>query len=163
MLPKRTPFYSLAFFTACLQTLFGTLAGFINGQSQYLYIFGKIAGLVSVCTWFWIAVLLGFNSSPMSTHPLARSLPHFISFTIFGIVWLALGIMLATQTRPECSAHTLWCTAAAFSTSLAFLTSLFSSISAIVVYIAAIRSGAGLSVNVAQARDMATANSTLLY
>ncbi|PFH47595.1 hypothetical protein AMATHDRAFT_67428 [Amanita thiersii Skay4041] len=161
-LPSRTAFYGLALFTACLQTLFGTLAGFINGHSRYLYIFGKIAGLMSLLTWLWIAVLLGHNSRPNSSKPLTRSLAHFVSFIVIAIVWLALGVMLATQMPPECDAHTLWCTAAAFSTSLAFLTSLFSAISASIVYISAQRSGAGLSVNVAQARDLAITNPRLV-
>ncbi|KAF5350589.1 hypothetical protein D9756_008599 [Leucocoprinus leucothites] len=54
---SRTPFYSLALFTAVLQTFFGFLASFINGKSPLLYIFGKIAGAASIATWLWIGIL----------------------------------------------------------------------------------------------------------
>ena len=62
---------------AVLQSVFGTLAGFINGespclcQSNHSYnkvvnklatwrfpdVFGKLAGALSVVTWIWIAIL----------------------------------------------------------------------------------------------------------
>lgn len=63
----------------------------------------------------------------------------------------ALGIMLLTQMPAECSVHDLWCAAACFSTALCFLTSTSSGIAATLVYQAAVTSGAGLEVNVAQA------------
>ncbi|KAF9045298.1 hypothetical protein BJ165DRAFT_1404513 [Panaeolus papilionaceus] len=148
---KRTPFYSLALFTALLQSVFGTLAGFVNGNSPFLWIFGKLAGGLSIATWIWLGVLLRYNNRPLSGHPLCRSLAHFISLTVFGVVWLAVGIMLASQMPWECNAKTLWCAAASFSSALAFCTSLFSFTASILVYRAANSSGAGLAVNVAQA------------
>ncbi|KAF9556070.1 hypothetical protein CPC08DRAFT_107035 [Agrocybe pediades] len=148
---NRTPFYSLALFTAVLQSVFGVLAGFVNGRSPYLYIFGKLAGGLSVGTWMWIAVLLKCNHRPQSTHFLCRSYAHFTSFTIFSIVWLAVGIMLATQMPWECGANkTLWCAAASFSSALAFCTSFFSIAAAVFIYRGSKATGAGLSVNVAQ-------------
>ncbi|PPQ74846.1 hypothetical protein CVT24_002904 [Panaeolus cyanescens] len=86
---KRTPFYSLALFTAVLQTVFGTLAGFVNGNSPFLWIFGKLAGGLSIATWIWLAILFRYNHRPLSSHPLCRSLAHFISLTVLGTVWLA--------------------------------------------------------------------------
>ncbi|CAA7263327.1 unnamed protein product [Cyclocybe aegerita] len=133
----------LSLFTAILQSVFGTLAGFVNGRSPHLWIFGKLAGGLSVFTWVWIAILLHFNDRPQSTNPLCRSYAHFGSFAVFGGVWLAVGIMLATQMPWECEAKTLWCAAASFSSALAF--------SATLIYRSAARSGAGLAVNVAQA------------
>ncbi|KAF8153296.1 hypothetical protein B0H34DRAFT_723002 [Crassisporium funariophilum] len=147
----RTAFYGMALFTAILQMVFGTLAGFVNGRSPFLHIFGKLAGGMSIVTWVWIAILMSYNHRPLSTHPLCRCYAHFISFTIFGAVWLAVGIMLSTQMPWECSSKTLWCAAASFSSALAFCTSFLSIAAAIVVYRAAARSGAGLAVNVAQA------------
>jgi len=147
---KRTPFYSLALFTAVLQSVFGILAGFVNGRSPYLYIFGKLAGGLSVVTWIWIAILFRYNRRPQSSHFLCRSYAHFASFTAFAVVWLAVGIMLASQMPWECSAKTLWCAAASFSSALAFCTSFFSLGAAILIFKAASSSGAGLSVNVAQ-------------
>ncbi|PPQ68091.1 hypothetical protein CVT25_014254 [Psilocybe cyanescens] len=119
---KRTPFYSLALFTAVLQSVFG-VAGFVNGRSPYLYVFGKLAGALSIATWIWIAILLRFNRRPQSSHFLCRSDMHFTSFVVFGVVWLAVGIMLATKMPWECRAKTLWCAAASFSSALAFCTS----------------------------------------
>jgi len=148
---QRTPFYSWAFFTAILQSVFGILAGFVNGRSPFLYIFGKVAGGLSIATWIWIGVLLKFNHKPQSSSPLCRSLTHFVSFSVFGVVWLAVGIMLATQMPWECGANkTLWCAAASFSSALAFCTSFLSTAAAIVIYRAAATTGAGLAVNVAQ-------------
>ncbi|KAF5309963.1 hypothetical protein D9619_010261 [Psilocybe cf. subviscida] len=153
---KRTPFYSLALFTAVLQSVFGVLAGFVNGRSPYLHIFGKLAGGLSLGTWIWIAILLRYNHRPSSTNPLCRSYAHFASFSLFAVVWLALGIMLATQMPWECSVKMLWCAAASFSCALAFCTSFLSIAAAVIVYHAAATSGAGLAVNVAQAekRDL---------
>ncbi|KDR76877.1 hypothetical protein GALMADRAFT_245972 [Galerina marginata CBS 339.88] len=150
MAVNRTPFYSLALFTAVLQSVFGVLAGFVNGRSPYLYIFGKLAGGLSVVTWIWITILFRFNRKPESSHFLCRSYAHFASFTVFAIVWLAVGIMLATQMPWECGAKTLWCAAASFSSALAFCTSFFSLAAAIVIYKSSSTSGAGLSVNVSQ-------------
>ncbi|PPQ68094.1 hypothetical protein CVT25_014257 [Psilocybe cyanescens] len=147
---KRTPFYSLALFTAVLQSVFGVLAGFVNGRSPYLYIFGKLAGALSIATWIWIAILLRFNRRPQSSHFLCRSYMHFSSFVVFGVVWLAVGIMLATQMPWECRAKTLWCAAASFSSALAFCTSFLSMAAAAIIHTSASASGAGLSVNVAQ-------------
>ncbi|KAF9484290.1 hypothetical protein BDN70DRAFT_872784 [Pholiota conissans] len=147
---NRTPFYGTALFTAILQSVFGIIAGFVNGRSPYLYIFGKLAGGLSVATWIWIGILFRYNRRPQSTNPLSRSYAHFVSFTFLAVVWLAVGIMLATQMPWECSAKTLWCAAASFSSALAFCTSFSSTGAAIIIYRAAARSGAGLSVNVAQ-------------
>lgn len=66
-------------------------------------------------------------------------------------IWIAIGIMIATQMPFECRAQTLWCAAACFSSALAFLTAIFSLVAAILVYRAASSSGAGLAINVAQA------------
>ncbi|KAF8179910.1 hypothetical protein BJ912DRAFT_982151 [Pholiota molesta] len=137
----RTPFYGMAVFTAFLQSVFGIIAGFVNGNSPYLYIFGKLAGG---------SILFRFNRRPQSTNPLSRSYAHFVSFTFLAVVWLAVGIMLATQMPWECSAKTLWCAAASFSSALAFCISFFSTGAAVMIHRAAARSGAGLSVNVAQ-------------
>ncbi|KAF9452122.1 hypothetical protein P691DRAFT_805649 [Macrolepiota fuliginosa MF-IS2] len=147
---KRTPFYILALFTAGLQSLFGFFASFIDGRSSLLYVFGKVAGSLSIVTWVWIGLLLRFNNKSLSTHALTRSLAHFTSFVILSLIWLAIGIMLATQAVHECSTKTLWCTAASFSTALAFLTSTFSEIAALLIWLGSKRTGAGLSVNVAQ-------------
>ncbi|KAF8909749.1 hypothetical protein CPB84DRAFT_1765371 [Gymnopilus junonius] len=122
---KRTPFYSVTLFTAVLQSVFGVLAGFVNGRSPYLYIFGKLAGGLSIFTWVWIAVLFRYNRKPQSSHFLSRSYAHFASFTAFFVVWLAVGIMLASQMPWECRAKMLWCAAASFSSALAFCTSFF--------------------------------------
>jgi len=147
---KRTPFYSLAVFTAVLQSVFGIMAGFVNGQSPYLHFFGKLAGVLSIVTWIWIAILFRYNRRPQSSHSLCRSYFHFASFAVFSIVWLAVGIMLASQMPWECGAKTLWCAAASFSSALAFCTSFFSLGAAIIIYKTASTLGAGLSVNVAQ-------------
>lgn len=147
---KRTPLYSLALFTSVLQSFFGFLASFTDGKSPLMYVFGKIAGSLSIATWLWLGVLLRFNNKPVSTHPLTRSFAHFVSFVLLSLVWLALGIMLATQAAYECDAKTLWCAASSFSTALAFLTSTFSVIAASSIWLGAKCSGGGLSVNVAQ-------------
>lgn len=147
----RTAFYSLALFTACLQTVFGLIAGFLNGSSPFLYIFGKLAAGVSIATWIWLGVLIRYNRLPVSTHPLTRSAAHVISFGVLVPIWIAIGIMIATQMPFECRAQTLWCAAACFSSALAFLTAIFSLVAAILVYRAASSSGAGLAINVAQA------------
>lgn len=95
---------------------------------------------------------LRFNHRPQSSHFLSRSYAHFTSFVVLAVVWLgeedpytscsverstltlvilsssrqtAVGIMLATQMPWECSAKTLWCAAASFSSALAFCTSFF--------------------------------------
>ncbi|KAF9531128.1 hypothetical protein CPB83DRAFT_123261 [Crepidotus variabilis] len=146
----RTPFYNLVLLTSCLQTVFGTLAGFVNGRSPLLYIFGKLAGGLSIATWIWVAILMRFNRRPQSTSTLSRSTAHFSSFLVLSVVWLAVGIMLATQMPAECSVKMLWCAGAAFSSALAFCTSIFSLSAAIVIYRDAKASGAGLAVNVAQ-------------
>lgn len=106
---------------------------------------------MAIATWAWLFVLMHYNRRPLSTHPLARSLAHFWTFLVLGAVWLALGIMIATQMPYECSVKDLWCAGACFSSALAFLTSIFSCIAATLVYQAATTSGAGLEVNVAQA------------
>ncbi|KJA21309.1 hypothetical protein HYPSUDRAFT_67832 [Hypholoma sublateritium FD-334 SS-4] len=150
MIVNRTPFYGMAIFTAVLQSVFGTVAGFVNGRSPYLYVFGKLAGGLSVATWVWIGILFKFNHRQESSSPLCRSYAHFVSFVFLATVWLAVGIMLASQMPWECGAKTLWCAAASFSSALAFCTSLFSTGAAVIIYRSAARTGAGLSVNVAQ-------------
>ncbi|KAF8801204.1 hypothetical protein BYT27DRAFT_7235844 [Phlegmacium glaucopus] len=147
---NRTAFYIAALFTAILQSVFGTLAGFVNGQSPCLYVFGKLAGALSIATCIWIAILMRYNRRPQSTNPLCRSYTHFMSFAVFGVAWLAIGIMLATQMPWECNGKTLWCAAASFSSALAFCTSISSIIAAYLVYRSAASSGAGLVVNVDQ-------------
>ncbi|KAF9001199.1 hypothetical protein BDQ17DRAFT_1358900, partial [Cyathus striatus] len=76
-------------------------------------LFGKIAGLIAIATFTWIGVLTRYNHRPLLTHILTRTY-----------------------------ARTLWCAAAAFSATLAFLTSLFCDL--------ATATGAGLSVNIAE-------------
>ncbi|KAJ3565989.1 hypothetical protein NP233_g7281 [Leucocoprinus birnbaumii] len=181
---SRTPFYSLALFTAVLQTFFGFLASFINGKSSLLYIFGKIAGAASIATWLWIGILLRYNNKPLHTGPLTRSLAHFTSFVVLCLVWIGMsssisqgtfvpsnkslkfpilvnvtsllcyctgiGIMLTTQAVYECRAKTLWCAASSFSTTLAYLTGTFSGIAVLLIWLGSKKTGAGLSVNVAQ-------------
>ncbi|TEB32865.1 hypothetical protein FA13DRAFT_229971 [Coprinellus micaceus] len=153
---NRTAFYGLALFTAVLQTCFGFFAGFVKGFSPYLHIFGKLAGATSIATWIWLSVLMHYNRRPLSTHPFARSLAHFTSFIILTGIWTALAIMIASQMAYECSVHDLWCAVGCFSSALGFLTSIFSAIAATLVYQAAMTSGAGLEVNVAQASRRAT-------
>ncbi|KAL9709193.1 hypothetical protein Ac2012v2_007548 [Leucoagaricus gongylophorus] len=147
---SRIPFYSLALFTAVLQTFFGFLASFINGKSPLLYIFGKIAGAAAMATWSWIGLLFRYNNRPLSTQPLTRSLAHFTSFSVLGLVWFGIGIMLATQAIYECRSKTLWCATSSFATALAFLTGTFSGIAALLIWSGSKKTGAGLSVNVAQ-------------
>ncbi|KAG2006876.1 hypothetical protein CC2G_014614 [Coprinopsis cinerea AmutBmut pab1-1] len=156
----RTAFYGLSIFTSVLQTFFGFYAGFVNGNSPYLYIFGKLAAGFSIFTWLWLSVLMYFNRRPLSTHFLARSLAHFVSFVGLGIVWISIGTMLATQMPPECNKNATpkgvgpWCAAACFSSALAFLSGIFSLSAAYIVYRAARTSGAGLEINVAQANKL---------
>ncbi|KAF8961406.1 hypothetical protein BDZ97DRAFT_1759966 [Flammula alnicola] len=127
---------------------FGGFREWTVAISLYLW---KTRGGLSIVTWIWIAVLFRFNRRPQSTNPLCRSYAHFVSFLFFAVVWLAIGIMLATQMPWECGvSKTLWCAAASFSSALAFCISLFSTGAAIIIYRAAATSGAGLSVNVAQ-------------
>lgn len=68
-------------------------------------IFGKIAGAAAMATWSWIGLLsvsplfrssfnfsinkirFRYNNRPLSTQPLTRSLAHFTSFSVLGLVW----------------------------------------------------------------------------
>ncbi|TFK32403.1 hypothetical protein BDQ12DRAFT_692528 [Crucibulum laeve] len=147
---QRSAFYGLALFTAGLQTIFGLIAASINGRSPHLSIFGYIAAGVSILTWAWIGTLMRFNGRPFSTSILTRASVHFFSFVSATVIWLALGIMLATQAPFECQVRTLWCAAASFSSVLAFMTFFFSSISALLIHLGVQKHGAGLGVNVAE-------------
>ncbi|TFK28240.1 hypothetical protein FA15DRAFT_652905 [Coprinopsis marcescibilis] len=99
----------LTLFTAALQTFFGFFAGFVNGKSQYLHIFGKIAAGVSIATWIWLSVLMYYNRRPLSTHALARSLAHVTSFMIISGTWLdATGVQ--RQDLVVCCRMLLQCT-----------------------------------------------------
>jgi len=114
MVCKRIPLYStslpislnhanfnsyitvMALFTSILQSVFGTLAGFVNGRSPLLRefvllplnIFGKLAGALSIATWLWIGLLLIYHRRPQSSNPLSRSYAHCVSFGVSGVGWI---------------------------------------------------------------------------
>lgn len=156
LLPRRAPFYALALAPPLWLMTVGPKAADPPGKSSYLHVFGIVSGVLSALSWIWIAVLLGFsNSKPTIPHLLARSSVHITSFISLTLLWLGLGIMLATQTAIECQQHTGRCSLGMFSTALALLTSFFSSICAIIVYIAVVSSGSAFSTHVAQARHLA--------
>ncbi|KAF9458253.1 hypothetical protein BDZ94DRAFT_114950 [Collybia nuda] len=157
-LKARTTLYSLTLAFALCGSIFGYISSFMDGFSPYLIIFGKISGSVATVTWIWTSVLLSYQNRAYSTHWLTRSSVHFYSFVVFAIIWLGLGIMLSTQVSRECDFKTAsdglaysWCGLSATASVLAFLISLMSIPTALLIYVTAWESGAGLEVNVAQA------------
>ncbi|KAK7468384.1 hypothetical protein VKT23_002900 [Stygiomarasmius scandens] len=64
--------------------------------------FQSLSSVVAFLTWVWTSVLLSYNNKPRLSHPLTTCLPHFISFGIFSMLWIAIGIMLLSQERYLC-------------------------------------------------------------
>ncbi|GLB39601.1 hypothetical protein LshimejAT787_0701110 [Lyophyllum shimeji] len=159
----RTTFYSLTLafgvfqtIVACMNTIFSEY-----GFAPFMQIFAGITLGWATITWIWTSVLLSYNNRPLSSHGLTRALPHFASFTVFAVGWLALTIMLGQQFPLQCDFKAysdgeayLWCPLGATSFGLSFVLFAFCVTSAAIVYFSARRTGAGLSANVAHADKM---------
>ncbi|PPQ76002.1 hypothetical protein CVT24_006559 [Panaeolus cyanescens] len=98
----RTVFYSLVLGFGVVQTIISSFCGIFDGFSDLRLLFGRIALGVSVPTWVWTSVLLAYHNRPLQSHIFTKKTLHLISFVLFAIVWLVIGIVLLTQAPTEC-------------------------------------------------------------
>ncbi|KAH0587434.1 hypothetical protein H2248_006223 [Termitomyces sp. 'cryptogamus'] len=155
----RTTLYSLALALGFFQNIITIFTAVSDGFAPYMHIFAGIGAGWALLTWVWTSVLLSYNNRPFSSHGLVRSFTHFVSFVILTIGWFGLAIMLGTQFPLQCDfkrdsdglAPVVWCPLGGTSFGISILLCISCFGAATVVYLAAIRTSAGLSINVAYA------------
>ncbi|KAH9474531.1 hypothetical protein JR316_0012992 [Psilocybe cubensis] len=122
-----TTLYGLVILFALGETALGWWAGFTNGWSHHLRLFGRFAGVISLCAWIWVGILLSYHNRPGSTHPLTQTFVHLHTFTMLTGLYLALGIAIASQVPAECGEgysdglSGMWCGVSASACAVAFL------------------------------------------
>ncbi|KAF5388649.1 hypothetical protein D9757_004815 [Collybiopsis confluens] len=113
----------------------------LNSQRHFMLQFSSVATAFALFTWVWSCVLLTFNECPNSSHILTRISVHFFSVVAFGVVWLAFGIMFASELKYECDftrdsdgLASTWCAFDGTLTGLSFSMSLLAGITAALIY-----------------------------
>ncbi|THU89432.1 hypothetical protein K435DRAFT_865272 [Dendrothele bispora CBS 962.96] len=149
----RIALYSFVLAFAVFLDVLAPLDAALNSERRFMTIFASIVSVFSLLTWIWTSILLSRLNRPQSSSILTLASVHFYTFVSLTIVWLALGIMLATQTPYECDLESpsdglasFWCGLAGTNISLSFIEFIFCGITTILLW----KTTKGLSGNIGE-------------
>ncbi|KAF9257269.1 hypothetical protein L218DRAFT_1006335 [Marasmius fiardii PR-910] len=100
---------------------------------------GITAAVVAFITWIWTSVLLAWIDKPHATSGLAISLPHFVSFIIMSLAWLAVGAANLSTTPFFCLG--LYCSEEVAIGALSLAVSVFCGAAALFIFFTARKVG----------------------
>ncbi|PPQ83028.1 hypothetical protein CVT24_011216 [Panaeolus cyanescens] len=99
----RTIFYNLILGFAFAQAILSAYCTAFVGFADLGFIFEYISLGISAFTWVLTSILLAYHNQPSQTHLFTMKVLHLVSFVVFTILWLVIGIVLLTQAPAECS------------------------------------------------------------
>ncbi|PPQ76001.1 hypothetical protein CVT24_006558 [Panaeolus cyanescens] len=98
----RTILYNLILGFAFAQAIISAYCTVFPGLSDLGFVFGYISLGISACTWALTSVLSAYHNQPSKTNIFTMKVLHLVSFVVFTILWLVIGVVLLTQAPNEC-------------------------------------------------------------